>query len=680
MKKHIKSFTKLLSLALVLIFTNCQKEEKNIDIETSAKSRYKINLVSKAEYNHVAQITESLEKVNEELNNTHTRTEDEDNYNFTILTDYSKYVESPDGSLHSYTFKIERDEPSELLENIVFTSNNDGDYLTTLVTYYFPDFDTIGLKHEEIDFDSSLILNNVEQRTCISWLVCAEWGYQCYNCDDPDPQLVPYCVTYEPFDPNNTVCEQVETIDAGDGPGSGNPSTNSGPQVNNGSQWGDTVWTGSGIPGEDGFPVSSPTTTCDAVGQNVGLQGSSDCSYEPSEIPSILINEFGFVSPNDNNLIDWLNNPLNIDVVNELNLFLTENNNSFFSIEEAKIRLYKEYADDTNGWEAISGTYDNRPGLEYTHIFSPPNTQGTMFLLTNNDVLFSTSVKRNISQQDGIESLTTIPSTSGEQYHYLYKPQTKRWYKFILPPQQGVDCLSCFLEDFFQEVLVNGGIVLGRYVLPIEDIYIVITGEDFDGVESSRAVAAGFILIDVIPGSSIIKGIKLVKYGDEVIDATQVVVKYVDNVFKAQKKIVDDVLNGLEVLTNNTRRGNFGEIVVDVDLFEKGYSFRNRTNGVVDLNDTSIHTNGIDHIIQNDAGEFFLIETKYNTAQLANNTANGPQMGIDWIENHLNSLGALGDEIMDEGYTSVLAHVSTDGEITYTILNDLAQSIGSWTP
>ncbi|WAC01889.1 hypothetical protein N7U66_18830 [Lacinutrix neustonica] len=79
-----------------------------------------------------------------------------------------------------------------------------------------------------------------------------------------------------------------------------------------------------------------------------------------------------------------------------------------------------------------------------------------------------------------------------------------------------------------------------------------------------------------------------------------------------------------------------------------------------------------------------MIETKYNTATLSQGTQNGNQMSAEWIINHLENLpsqfGDLGLDIIDDGYTSVLAQVATDGTITYSVLNDLGQIIGSWVP
>lgn len=58
------------------------------------------------------------------------------------------------------------------------------------------------------------------------------------------------------------------------------------------------------------------------------------------------------------------------------------------------------------------------------------------------------------------------------------------------------------------------GLVIARYVLPIEDMYIIFEGKDFDGEEASRVAAGGFLLLDVVQAGKIfkfVKGFKAVK-------------------------------------------------------------------------------------------------------------------------------------------------------------------------
>jgi len=67
-------------------------------------------------------------------------------YNFNVNTDYSKYIESSDGSIHSYTFLIERAEYNELEENLVLTSQPNGSYKAEIISYKRISDNQLGMK------------------------------------------------------------------------------------------------------------------------------------------------------------------------------------------------------------------------------------------------------------------------------------------------------------------------------------------------------------------------------------------------------------------------------------------------------------------------------------------------------------------------------------------------------
>ncbi|MCK7590508.1 hypothetical protein M0G43_07990 [Subsaxibacter sp. CAU 1640] len=56
-------------------------------------------------------------------------------HDFFIETDYATYIESQDGTYHSYTFPIWRLEDNGLFENILFSLKPDGTYKTFIVSY-----------------------------------------------------------------------------------------------------------------------------------------------------------------------------------------------------------------------------------------------------------------------------------------------------------------------------------------------------------------------------------------------------------------------------------------------------------------------------------------------------------------------------------------------------------------
>lgn len=314
-------------------------------------------------------------------------------------------------------------------------------------------------------------------------------------------------------------------------------------------------------------------------------------------------------------LQDFIYDISNWEATSEIKNFLEENNYNAEVIPEAKLMVLQKVVNNPTDpkWDtSATGVYANNPALAYDAIYTLPGTNGTevMYRMTNHkqSLLVTTSPKLI----NGTVATTIAPSDSplGDGlYYYMYDNDTSRYYEYGLPIQiaQIYNCLSCSLEQMFQAVLSNSLIITGRYFLPVEDIFILITGDDFEGVKSSRAVAGGFLLVDLIPGATAIKAIKLIKYGDEAIELAAVTVKYIDSTYRSQIQIIEEVLEGIQVLSNNTKRGDFGEIVIDVDLYERGYQLLNR-NDVIDLSDTSIHTNGIDHIIKNDAGDF---ESKY---------------------------------------------------------------------
>ncbi|WP_159287931.1 hypothetical protein [Tenacibaculum maritimum] len=67
------------------------------------------------------------------------------------------------------------------------------------------------------------------------------------------------------------------------------------------------------------------------------------------------------------------------------------------------------------------------------------------------------------------------------------------------------DNLSDGLTNLFKLAGKERGKSLGSYVLPIEDIKILIDGKDFDRQQVARWKAAGFLILAVIPGSKAIK-------------------------------------------------------------------------------------------------------------------------------------------------------------------------------
>lgn len=259
MKNKLKIYLKFgILLFGILFFTiSCQKDDNfSINDKIENTSNYRIKYVSGNDFNSNSKLLEKLNKVKKVEAKYNSRDIIHNSeHGFTIDTDIAKYVETIDGDSHSYTFIITRDIPTQITENLVITLQEDGNYETSIVSYYFPDFDNIGIKNEHIDFDSATVLNQLQERDCISWFSCAQWG----NGGDSD-NTTPSCTAYiynEVCDQNTSIEDAPEGVGANDGSGS---SYSSSTNTNNGSQWNGTVWTTSSGVGTGNTTTTGTTT------------------------------------------------------------------------------------------------------------------------------------------------------------------------------------------------------------------------------------------------------------------------------------------------------------------------------------------------------------------------------------------------------------------------------------
>jgi len=381
----------------------------------------------------------------------------------------------------------------------------------------------------------------------------------------------------------------------------------------------------------------------------------------------------GFINHLPEELRVFINS--NETLKNEIRDFLILNEFSDASETEATMRLQVEIIQPADWDFTDTGTYLARSSLNYVATYELASAE-RMYLLENGTVLFATQGIRAINDED----LLSYAANEEDVYHYVYNYDEDRWYEYMLPTI-NYSCLSCDIDLFFRATLENGGILLGRYIFPVEDVLILVTGRDFDGIEQSRAVAAGFLLIDIIPGATFVRALRGARFSDEVVDFAHTVIKIADDTFKLQKEIFDDVIAGiidLDLYGNTIRKGNFGEIATDVSLYSKGYT---PLHVRIDDIDKPLST-GIDGIFQNPStGEFLIVESKFGSGVLGL-TADGLQMSDTWIlgsDRLINEVGPdLANEIILRGYRRILSNVASDGVVVYRELNSSGGIVGSW--
>lgn len=92
---------------------------------------------------------------------------------------------------------------------------------------------------------------------------------------------------------------------------------------------------------------------------------------------------------------------------------------------------------------------------------------------------------------------------------------------------------------------------------------------------------------------------------------------------------------------------------------------------------------GIDGKFKNpQTGEYIIVETKFGQSGLSTLADGTKQMERDWIDARLiqEVEEEVAEDILTNGYTSVLSKVSQNGDVQYFLLDVDANIIGSWSP
>jgi hypothetical protein len=147
----------ILLFGMTFVLTNCEKDFDNLEESSIKDTPFKMRIIKGDELKKNSSITKKLKKINTKIQQKSSVYNAE--YDFYVETDFAKYIESDDGSFHSYTFLIHRNVDNGLLENLVFTSQDDGSYESKIVTYNDIDDNTIDIAYIDINLDSNNYLN-----------------------------------------------------------------------------------------------------------------------------------------------------------------------------------------------------------------------------------------------------------------------------------------------------------------------------------------------------------------------------------------------------------------------------------------------------------------------------------------------------------------------------------------
>lgn len=234
--------------------------------------------------------------------------------------------------------------------------------------------------------------------------------------------------------------------------------------------------------------------------------------------------KFQDLSPDEERyLLDYPN------VADELSKVLDRNPNSPEAKKWVRGQIQLEALTRNIPWKVSAGKY---AGLEYTH--SHFDGSRVFLKLKDGSIVVNSSSEQTLTKSGDLRDKYN-EFNPNDRYSYIKTPGGE-WAEMLFNP----DNLGDGLKNLFAMAGKDLGKNFGRYVLPIEDIKILIDGKDFDGQDVSRWKAAGFLFLAIVPGG------KVLKVATKVTDATVIALKLGGGTF-----VVDTIKHGLKVVTNN---------------------------------------------------------------------------------------------------------------------------------
>ena len=287
MTKKFKTLSISLMIAFLLTAISCQVEEEAIQIDNNKLQYYtsKVNYKKLEENKILINKLSNIEVLdNNFVKNTTSKIVYFSQYDFYIDTDVSNYIESVDGSYHSYSFPIIylTDSDTGFIKNLVLSFNSTkNDYDTYIITYQVNEEEKQKIENNifvDLTGKTSInTLNNFDIDSLLRFVYidpdtgeysCWEEIYGTSISTGWDNQIIGY--------------QQVDCFSGGGGTtgnGSGTPSGNYGDTGNN---LGGSSGTGSGG-GGNGSVVTSPIVAVNTSKEQIKRQNCFINSLSPSQ-------------------------------------------------------------------------------------------------------------------------------------------------------------------------------------------------------------------------------------------------------------------------------------------------------------------------------------------------------------------------------------------------------------
>tara|TARA_R110001606_G_scaffold84439_1_gene192097 strand:+ start:1798 stop:3954 length:2157 start_codon:yes stop_codon:yes gene_type:complete len=232
---------------------------------------------------------------------------------------------------------------------------------------------------------------------------------------------------------------------------------------------------------------------------------------------------------------------------NAINNLLNSVNTDDVAIENAQNELDDLTKDIP--WRASRGKINNMNNLEYYESYVNGSAPAHFKLLDGSHVVTSFEPLNMSKLGDTFESQfrDNIGFGQNEKYYYIKTAGTDQWSVLLF----DIKDLKRELELMFYLGAKELGTIIGTYVIPVEDIKILITGKDFAGQPTSRWLAAGMLLVEVVPGGKVFKLVKIIP--SSIFSGSGKFLKKIIKVNGGSTKLVYSVIDGVVTFGNRTQ-------------------------------------------------------------------------------------------------------------------------------
>lgn len=281
-QKTSKLLSIIILFGLFLSLFNCQKEDFEEDLQNK-RIPFKMKIINKDSILNNQVLSQKIKTIiggnSIETDNNRDMIYNSD-YGFTINTNRAKYIESSDGTFHSYTFSVKTDlnqGNENVIENLVISLQTDGTYSSEIAIYDISNPNNIELKRAPIEISTDQLINRRALYFSCTTIVTYNTSYN-EDCS---------CEYIEIIDVN-TNCTYTSTFNEI------NPADDGSNGGGGGGGIGNIIWN------EGNTTVSSPLVPCSSGGIGFGGSDGNDCVSAEERFNALLCNP---VTPEQ---IDWI--------------------------------------------------------------------------------------------------------------------------------------------------------------------------------------------------------------------------------------------------------------------------------------------------------------------------------------------------------------------------------------